>query len=596
MSASDDTLFFLWRMRMRGKWRLLARRARTPGGAITIVIGLLIIGLWIASVVLRGSLIERTGATPSVEAAQLGLFVYLGFVAFSSLSFRGVYLPRSELDRLFSAPLSRSSIVRYRVLKTVIAALPFIVLMTVFLAPRFPSAVVGTTALVITIPTTTVFGQGLSLLAARTHGALHSLLARVSPGVLRLVGGGGIVGVLLLLAFGPGIDPVRRGGAAYLRDFEAQSTPESIEIRPRREEGPSEQVPESELDVGRFERIARHPAVKTVTSPLYPWARALTAPNGRSGLPWLAAILGLFVLSFELVARLPIDYRESSLRTSIDFEKRIARLRSGQGGAGAFSGPSRTRSWSVPWLAGRSPTGAVVWMRTAWIARQARGTLVIAGIVAVLGVVVGTRVLDGPGGETATLAALGVIYLSSGLRADFRTDLDRLEIIKAWPLPAWRTFAASLVPTVALTTLVVYAVLLVRAAILGQFEDVLPAVLLAVPGFAYLWSGIDNAVFLLFPVRFVPGQGSAIQHTGRGVLLVLLRALVLAVLIGFILGGAATTWSLLGGDEGGLEPIVLWSVLAAWIVVGTTAALVAVTRFGAFTLRRFDVTRVPLGS
>ena len=575
-------------MRMRGKWRLLARRARTPGGAFTILIGLLIIGLWIGSVILRRSLVERAGAAPSVEAVQLGLLLYLGFVAFSSLSFRGVYLPRSELDRLFSAPVARSSIVRYRILKTVIAALPFIILMTVFLAPRFSSTVVGLIALAITIPTTTVFGQGLSLVAARTSGALHSLLGHLSPGILRLVGGVGIAGVFALLAFGPGIHAIKSDRTIHRPRVEVRDGELVIEH--------GVGAPGTEPNVGRFEAIARYPACRIATKPLYPWARALTATDLRTGAPWLAAILGLFVLLFEFVARLPIDYRESSLRTSLDFEKRMARMRSGQGGAGAFSGPSRGRGWSVPWLAGRSPMGAVIWMRTAWIARQARGTIVIAGIVALLGLVVGTRVMDGPGAETAGLAALGVIYLSSGLRADFRTDLDRLETMKAWPLPAWRTFAASLVPTVALTTLVVFVVLLGRAAILDQFEGALFAVLLAVPGFAYLWSGIDNAVFLLFPVRFVPGQGSAIQHTGRGVLLVLLRALILAILIGFVLGGAALTWSLLEGDERGLEPIVLWVVLAAWLFVGSTIALALVTKFGAFALKRFDVTRVPLGS
>ena len=571
----------LWRMKLVGRARVVARRARTPLGALTTLAGVALFALWIASLVMRSSMLDRSGSPPTVDATRAGLCVYLIFVAFSSLSFRGVYVPRSELERLLAGPVPRTWIVRYRMLGSITMSLPFLALLGLVLAPRFESPAAAIAAIALTLPATTVFGQGLSLIAARTSGPLHRLLERVPGGVLRLVGALGLMGLIMALAFGPGL--VSEG------ELERRAVIEQVlngnEGSALREYDPPPGVGE------RLAAAAEHPVLRVVTAPLEPWARALTAPSLPAALPWLGAIAGLLVLLFEAVARLPVDFREASLRTSLDLERRLARVRRGQGSVAAFQGERTAAARPVPWLMGRGPAGAIVWLRMARLLRQARGSLVVAGVVAVGGIVLGTRVFDDSVEETAALALLAVVYLASGLRIDLRADLDRMEVLKAWPISPVKLFAASLVPGTLVTSLVAAIITLARCAILGEWDPGHLAVLAAVPPLAFAWIAVDNGVFLLFPVRYVPGQGSAIQHAGRTFLLVILRAVLFGSLLITALGGGwfITEW---GGASGWSEPLLLTLVLA-WGAGVSAVGLCALLAFGAWALARHDVSRVP---
>ena len=574
-------LRLLWWMKLIGRVRRIGRRARTPLGALTTLAGVALIALWIASLLMRSSMLDRAGPPPSIDATRAGLCVYLVFVAFSSLSFRGVYLPRPELERLLAGPIARSSIVRYRMLGSITMSLPFLALLGLVLAPRFESPAAAIAAIVLTLPATTVFGQGLSLVAARTSGPLHRLLERVPGGVLRLVGALGLMGLLMTLAFGPGLVSEKgRQQRAVIEQVLGGNDGSAL-----REYDPPPGVGE------RLAAAAEHPVLRVVTAPVEPWARALTAPTFPAALPWLGAIAALLALLFEAVARLPVDFREASLRTSLDLERRVARVRRGQGGVAAFQGERAAAARPVPWLMGRGPAGAIVWLRMARLLRQARGSLVVAGVVAVGGIALGTRFFDDSVEETAALAVLAVVYLASGLRIDLRADLDRMEVLKAWPVSPVKLFAASLVPGTLVTSVVVAIITLARCAILGAWDPGHLAVLAAVPPLAFAWIAVDNAIFLLFPVRYVPGQGSAIQHAGRTFLLVILRAVLFGSLLITALGGGwlIAEW---GGASGWSEPLVLALVLA-WGAGVSALGFCALLAFGAWALARHDVSRVP---
>lgn len=573
-------LAYLWRAKLVGRLRDLRRRLASPLGAFTLLVGVLLIGGWAATIIFRSSIIERTGDPPSVPAIRLGLALYLAFVTLSALSVRGLYLPRPEVERLLAAPIARAAIVRFRAATSIFASLPFVALMAVFLSPRFAAPDVAAVALLLTVPTTTVYGVGVSLLAAPTSGRLDRLLGRVPESTLRLVGILGVLSVFLALGLGPGLEPE---GTSERRAY----------IEQLYGNGAAEGAAESAAaEPGAFERVANSGPVAALTLPLQPWARALAAPDFPAGAPWLALLALLFVCGLEGVARLPIDYRMSAVRTSEAFERRLSRARRGQVGASAMDPYRGARGLRIPWLAGRSQFGALVWVRVAWLVRQSRGALFVAALVAVVGLVVGTRLVTGEGAETGALAILGVIYLSSGLRADFRNDLDRMESMRAWPVRPTALFVATVLPGAILTAAVIAVVLVTRAMMLGHDVGSTAAFTAAIAPVAYGWSAVDNAVFLLFPARFVPGQGSAIQHAGRGFLLVLLRGAILLMLLAVAGGGALQLERFLAPTAPELSSYaaVLWAVLVG------ACALVLVTAFGAWALRRYDVSRVPPAS
>src|SRR5690606_32952850 len=56
-------------------------------------------------------------------------------------------------------------------------------------------------------------------------------------------------------------------------------------------------------------RILDAPLVRVVLLPLEPWARAVTATDAATFATWGGLAALAYLLLFELVARLPIDYR-----------------------------------------------------------------------------------------------------------------------------------------------------------------------------------------------------------------------------------------------------------------------------------------------
>ncbi|MEO1698977.1 MAG: putative ABC exporter domain-containing protein [Planctomycetota bacterium] len=578
MSGSPGApLRYLWRAKLRGRARDLARRVRTPLGAFTAVLGLALVGGWIGSVVWRSELLERTGDVPSVQVVRLGLLAYLAFIALTSVEVRGLYLPKPEIERLFAAPVSRASIVRFRLGSTMLATLPFAVLMGVLLGPRFHSTAVVLVTFAVFVVQSTVFGQAVSLGVAPTTGRLDGVLKRLPAGTPRVVGALGVISIFLWVSIGPGV--------ATEAEVDLQRAIDELYQRERTVAPPVPEVP-------LLDRIAGAAPVRILTAPLHPWASALVAPSLSAALPWILLAGAILALTFELVVRLPVDFRESALRSSENVERRLARMRRGQGGASALGTSRRTRGLSVPRAFGRGPFGALVWLRVTWLVRQARGALLMTALVAVGGFLFGTGVLDEPGGETAALAVLGVVYLTSGLRADFRTDLDRMESIRAWPVGPRTVFVASVLPGAVLASVVIAGVLVARSLALGHPLGDLGPILPALVPAAYAWVAVDNAVFLLFPVRFVPGQGSAVQNAGRSFLLVLLRATLLVAYL-FVAGGGAALLTRAVGPSVGAETALWLGVL--WAVVVGAAGLVLLTLLGAWALRRYDVSRTPPG-
>jgi hypothetical protein len=335
------------------------------------------------------------------------------------------------------------------------------------------------------------------------------------------------------------------------------------------------------------------PLVSAVLAPLTPWAKAMIAGDWRSFLVPFTAIAGMWVLLFELVAHLPIDFRELSLETSADVARRLNRLRHGRGTQGDARLKRGGFGWNVPWLFGRGPFGAIAWLQSCGIVRKARGTLVfsilITGLITILTTVGGGLDVENPLVSSAFVAGMATLYLGWGLRFDFRSGLDTLATVKAWPVPSWKIFLATLLPEVCLVSLLASLAVLVQAWASGTLAAASLLVLAGVPLLALLWFALDNACFLLAPVRFTPGQGGTMQHTGRQMVMVFLRTLVLALLAGAAVGlGFAVAH--LAGKTGWADPLPLALGIAVGLLL-LCLFVVSLIAFGGWTLRRFDVAR-----
>jgi hypothetical protein len=302
----------------------------------------------------------------------------------------------------------------------------------------------------------------------------------------------------------------------------------------------------------------------------------------------------LWLAAFELTARLPVDFRELSLATSADVARRLQRLRRGGAGVGGSKADKVALSWRVPWLLGRSPFGAIAWLKFVAMMRKARGT-VLFSILVVAFVAIGFPIIahrgGGPDGEllgAGMIAAVGSMYLAAGLRFDFRQDLELMDLVKTWPVAPTRIFVATILPEVLLITLLLSGAILARAACVGFQAELLP-ILFFQPLVTFAWIAVDNAVYLYSPVRFTPGQEGALQHMGRSLLLLLLRMTLLAVALA--IAGAPAAALVLGADTLGLEAGLAWMIALsyAWLVL--LIVNVALVFGGGWILRRFDVAR-----
>ena len=552
---SPSPVVHLLRLKARGYVRGVRRRLATPRGFFLGLLGLGAIALWLATLMMRSRI--GPGLDPELAplAARAVLMALVLITVFASVSYRGVYFPPSELERLLSSPLSRSELVRYRMLVNSSRSLGSGVFMGVVFAPRMPQPGFAFAGIVVALATLPALGQ-IFMLGA---GELDRRLGRsVGSGRLRPVRALVPIGFLLL----------------FLALFFA------------------EEVEGLGLLGGGVAGIVEHPLVRTLSLPAAPWGWLVSASSWGMFAPALFICLFLGVLVFEVAARLPLDFREMSLETSADVAQRLRRLGSGRGVVGAGSVSKRSLTWNVPWLFGKTPVGAVAWRQLVTIVRRSRATIGFYVLVMMLAIFL-TLAIGGEAGRldafsgAVVVASLGILYLSLGLRFDFRADLDRIESIKAWPQASWRLFLATILPEVALVSTLTILGVVLRTVVAGEgWPAEVGLVLACTPVGTLLWIALDNTAFLLFPVRYAPGQPGGLQHTGRA-LVVLFGRIVAAVAFLAAVTGGFWLGSWIAG-EAGAPPVAAELVGTACSSVVIGVAIVVIVQAGGWALRRHD--------
>jgi hypothetical protein len=559
-------LRLLTRRKFRGWWRKQLRRMRTPSGALLALVGLTVIGLWFAwilfSVLAAGHVVRDASSLANV-ARGVGL-VAAFFATTNALALRGLYIPREEIELLLAAPLTRADLVRHRLWAAGLRSLFGGVFMGLFLSTEAPVRCYGVLAAVLGLWTLAVWSQGISILAGAFERRVLDRLTRAAryAGVALVVL---VLGCLLLFNLGEGAGPFSGVREQILQQLPRQRLSGFVQLEP----------------------------LRTLALPIEPWARLASASGWLAGLPWLCLCVALWAAGLELVARLPVDFRELSLETSANVAERMRRARRGGGSvsAGKVSAASALRR--VPWIFGRGPSGAIAWRKFAGMLRRARGTLLVSLVVIVLLSLL-ARGIGGGADEGALVrsgffALFGTFYLCNGLRFDFREDLGRLGVLKSWPVSPWMLFCASLLPEWALVSGLLWAGLLALNVFAGGLSLALVPIFCGVPLLVAYWISIDNIVFLLAPFRATPGQDGALQNAGRGLLMGLVRLIVYCFFASTIGLAYVGTWWLLPRLGVG-ERLALVAATLAGLGVGTIGAGV-LSWIGGRAVARFDVAR-----
>lgn len=558
MNSGHPALAYLARRKFAGFWRRQVRKLRTPKGALLALLGAGVFALWFGSVVLQSGLRGRSGFNTDADTFEFlstaGLFAFGVFSVANAFSFRGLYLPPNEIEALFSAPLSRSQLIRHRLATSLARAslgALFFGWMVARIAPRPQFAFFGAVTAFLTLQLTS---QAVSLLAGGAENRLADRLAKLP---LRWIGFGMLVGLVVLV----------------VNVFESQH----------------DELVRSLSRSDMLERVRAHPATRALALPLTPWTRAMSAQDARQFWPWFTVCLAILYATWWLVPRITVDFRELSLETAADVARRLARARRGLiGNAGSAS--AHTRSWRTPWLAGRGPFGAAAWRKAIGIVRKARTSFLVGGfIVAVITMGALATTSNDPTNVIAPasiVAGFGTMYLCLGLRFDFREDLDVMPMLRSWPLAPWKLFLATLLPETLLVSGMIAAGVVGVAATRGNWDPALALIVAVVPFVVLAWTAIDNATFLFAPIRMGAGQDGALQNVGRGLIVFLARTVVLLFVFGFAATPLIVSFAL--HDERTAWTWVLGLVPGFPILIAEIAVLMWA---GGEVLRRFDIVR-----
>lgn len=557
-------------LKLKGLVRRQARRMRSLSGLLFMGVGLLLMGLWVTSILISPQLSAETRwEGPLLRGAvQIALFCLALFSLASALGVRGVYFQKQEIERLFSIPVSRSDLVRHRMQmdlgRTLIGAL----VLGLVTYRRMPVPVFGFVGAAVSVLTLAILRQMASLMVGDARGRIGRLLRRHELVGMRMVLAALTWLVIMAVLFG---EKLFSGFGGLLR---GRSAKDLVEI------------------------ALRNPLVEALLVPCRPWAELMVARELGHFLGWLGVCSVCWIGLYELTARLPIDFRELSLETSEEMARRIRTLRRG----GPFSGgriSDAAAGRRVPWIFGRGSFGAVAWIKTASILRKARGTLMLSAFVLglvtlALSLALGEIEREASGVEGVAgpilIGLLGMWYLAGGLRFDFRSELDQMEAIKSWPLHPRRLFLATLLPETLLISGLLAIAILLRALVLDHFHPWLLLTVAALPFVTLGWLAVDNSVFLLAPVRFVPGQEGALHHAGRALVLLFLRILVFLVSL-LVVGLPVSLVVYLSKWQLELEAP---STATAAIAVGFLMMLLvdlALVDLGGRMVRRFDLAR-----
>jgi hypothetical protein len=335
-----------------------------------------------------------------------------------------------------------------------------------------------------------------------------------------------------------------------------------------------------------FQTVERTTAWKVVAAPLGTFIEAyLVQPGDWPELLRWGGLAGLVTLAVvTLLLLLDAHYLESAATSSERIYSQIQKMRRGEAMSLHWSGSDKAR-WGLPMFPGWGGMGPVAW-RQMTTALRSLGRL--AFIILVFAPMVLTPLFaNKPGHPLDTLVFVMAMltwlsmFLTTLVPFDFRGDVERMEVLKTLPVPAWRLVVGQmLAPIFILGLLQSLCLIALWAGGLLSARLFLVGVAFALP-LNLLLFGLDNLIFLWFPSRTFAVNPGDFQALGRNVVMLIGKMLVLTAAVAATVGlgflGHALTRSL------EVAFVTGWVVLTAFAV--TTVPLMALAFEG------FDVSR-----
>jgi hypothetical protein len=532
----DRALWLLLELRAWAWIRRVGRMLGTVRGALLLAVGCVIFGGWILALFFQA---KPVTAEHLADVRRYGPLVLVGLFLVNlvfSTGERAITFTPAEVNLLFPAPLSRRQLLAYKLTGSCGAAVLTAFFMAIFLRQhlaRFDTAFVG-------LALTMIFLNLLTMLLALLASAVGVRAYNRRRKLILLV---------LVVAFAAGLYQQ----SSDLLGWDWQHALEGVE---------------------------QSRVVQVLLEPLRWFLEAATAERlWPDLLKWSALAVLVDLALVGLVLAMDAQYLEASASASEKTYARLQRVRHGGLTLVRISNSGRVR-FSLPSLPTWGGLGPLAWRQLTTVMRDL-WTLVIFLVIFAFFFAL-TMVKPGPGAPSSALAWFVpglTLFAAPILPFDFRGDLDRMDMLKSLPLPAWRIAAGQLLAPVFVLLLFQWLALALIQVLTG-LDDAVPFVMAVfLLPVNVLILEIENLCFLWFPTRLSVGV-SDFQSLGRQMLLWIVKMLTLVVTVGIAsLAGLAAY--LLGGQS--------WiaALSAGWLVVAAVAA--GLLPLVALAFQHFDV-------
>jgi len=529
----------LWRLlglHFKATLRRMRRGMATPRGIVFALLGLLAMGAWAFRVIVYVHVGRHTSADVVRTIAPFAILLFCLGNLLTSFGDHAVAFTAAEVDFLFPGPFSRRSLLGYKILKTCLGTLITTAVFTVMLRAYCNSWLACAVGVWLTIQFMQLFAMAVMLLGqtvgerAYSAGKRWALIAAAA---------------LLAIAAAPLAAKGFHGG---------------------------------ELATARH--LQGTLAGRIVLAPFDVFTRAITAASLYPELlTWGTLGLLIDLLMLSLVMGLDANYLETSATVSQRRYERISRLKRGAAGTGGSAALARWRIAPLPWLGGAGP---LAWRQLTGALRGSRRLVIL---VAIVGIVCCSVFVHNRGGQSSVLEPLiGVavwinLFFVSMLRFDFHDDLDRLDFLRSMPIGAAAVAAGEIVAPVVVLSLLQALLLIAAWMAVPESRLYLPIVAAFALPVNVLLVGIENLLFLLFPLRQAGLIAGDMQLFGRQMVIFMCKLLLLIAAVGAASIFGAVAYLVAGKS---------WAAfgVAGWMMLAIASA--ATIYFIAMVYTRFD--------
>jgi Putative ABC exporter len=330
----------------------------------------------------------------------------------------------------------------------------------------------------------------------------------------------------------------------------------------------------------QLKHLAETGPVRALLAPSKVFAHLFAARTPGEFGGWAAACVAMIVGAVLAVLALDRGYMEAALAASQRRQVRLTRMRRGL----AVPAGASMKEVRLPGLAALGPAGAIVRRQIITAVRTSRALLILFVLAGAYGYFISRylgRRLD-PAGFAALAPGLLILLamLPQMLRFDFRGDLDSMECLKALPMTAGTIARAELAVPALILSMLGWIIAGVVGASAGVPVATVAMIAMAVLPGTVLVIGLENFVFLILPTRLMAQGAGGVAFSGRRILMLLARLVLICVGGGSVGAVGAAAWAASGS--------IAITYTACWVMLVLIAA--GIVQAVAWAFARFDVS------